>query len=562
MALADYLVLQTGREAYDVHTAAWLFPELQKTKSPGTQIGNYIKALRPKVKGLPDDANAAGLRPGVINMCSACMPAEFVCAITGQDMRPVSSMYQYLDATVPMCMPGARVLSGWPQPPWGQLGRGPVPASLECLAEIGISVADLDSVIDDLFRLDSAVAPQLLKDGKLRPAVNAAFASLLMYYAERRAAGESRQVHVRLHEAMRKSGRFAHRDLTSMLCSWSSNFKSRFQADNLPLLALTEHGGMDQVASAVADLGRALLSFKAVTQGELAAMNHRCVAFCVVCVLRFALYFARVSITHSPAAALRLMDMQSYITTGAWAAATQGAPFAQREDPTPVPCASSAPGGGSGMSISVGPVQGGGSGESMGMSTPTSQGLSAYGSLIALGSGKVPPKVEQVMKKVLASEFYLTFTRKGFPTLTKQDRQRADQVINLFNAIATKDEAVTLRDKSADEGARRRIVQRLDELLRLYMTSLFQSSREYQLPTGTKKLPKSLSNALLFNSVQPLFSDLKVATGRKSFQISDSAMLSAFRRQHEAAQGVAAAAGAGAGGGGVAAAKRRRSSGL
>ena len=49
--LGDYLVMQTNVAIYDPFSANWLYPELHKTKFPGTTIGKFIKDLLPVDRG-------------------------------------------------------------------------------------------------------------------------------------------------------------------------------------------------------------------------------------------------------------------------------------------------------------------------------------------------------------------------------------------------------------------------------------------------------------------------------------------------------------------------------
>ena len=100
---------------------------------------------------------------------------------TGHELKNASALYEYVDASLALCMPGAIVLAGWPPLPWGQLGHGPEPPSIFALEEIGVSREKLEYTIDILFNLDSASPPMLMKGGSLRPAVYAAFASIVMY---------------------------------------------------------------------------------------------------------------------------------------------------------------------------------------------------------------------------------------------------------------------------------------------------------------------------------------------------------------------------------------------
>ena len=100
LGLADYLVTQQDRVIYSEDEAAWVFPRLQKTKSPGTTVGNYIRALLPAARGghadfqkkgivvpqLPPGSNAGGIRPGVCNMLNAAMPADIAINTTAHDL--------------------------------------------------------------------------------------------------------------------------------------------------------------------------------------------------------------------------------------------------------------------------------------------------------------------------------------------------------------------------------------------------------------------------------------------------------------------------------------------
>ena len=51
LAFGDYLVWQPDRVVYSEEDTAWLLPALQQTGSPGTTLGNYIRAMLPKERG-------------------------------------------------------------------------------------------------------------------------------------------------------------------------------------------------------------------------------------------------------------------------------------------------------------------------------------------------------------------------------------------------------------------------------------------------------------------------------------------------------------------------------
>jgi hypothetical protein len=270
--LADFLVLHAGRVTYSPNDASWLFPNLQSTQSPASTIGGYIKTLQPQIEGLSSEANAAGTRPGVCNTLASQMPAERVIDVTGHDLKNASALYEYIDARLATCVPGSRVLGGWPAPPWGQLGFSPVPASLEPLAAVGISKTELNDAIDDVFRLDSATPPMLHRNGDLRPAVHAAFATMIMYYNERTRAGEMREVHIKLHTSLRKFG--SDIDLPAMIISWGSLIRNQFRSDNIRLTSWQEHESGDQMATAITQLSQTLLSYKASMEQRLHSVEN------------------------------------------------------------------------------------------------------------------------------------------------------------------------------------------------------------------------------------------------------------------------------------------------
>jgi hypothetical protein len=82
------------------------------------------------VSELPDSANAGGIRAGACNTMASFMPDLFVANASGHDLKGYSSLFDYLDVSVALCIPGGIVLAGWPALPWGQLGMGPVPPSI------------------------------------------------------------------------------------------------------------------------------------------------------------------------------------------------------------------------------------------------------------------------------------------------------------------------------------------------------------------------------------------------------------------------------------------------
>ena len=80
------------RVIYSEDDSSWLIPALQQTGSPGTTLGNYIRALLPADRGghkdfqdprlvLPQLLPGGGIRPGGINALVAAMPPEFAAQV-------------------------------------------------------------------------------------------------------------------------------------------------------------------------------------------------------------------------------------------------------------------------------------------------------------------------------------------------------------------------------------------------------------------------------------------------------------------------------------------------
>jgi len=209
LAFGDFLVLQPN-EIYSEDQPNWLIPRLQETSAPGTTLTRWIQAVLPSERGghsnyqdkrlvlpqLPPGATAAGLRRGASNELAAAMPTALAIRVTGHECKGVSAFFEYLDVSRAGLMPGSVVLGGWPSGHGErlQMGKGPVPASLDALEELGFDMAKIDGMIDTLFRLDTASPPMLLRDGHLRPAVRAAFATMVMHFADRRQHDEMREV--------------------------------------------------------------------------------------------------------------------------------------------------------------------------------------------------------------------------------------------------------------------------------------------------------------------------------------------------------------------------------
>ena len=182
----------------DGSTARFMFPFLRGSESPGQKLGRCIKAVAEGSRGaqskfaavalppskLPATCNAAGLRPGACNRLCTYITAEHAVRNTGHDLRQQSALYDYVDPDRSLLMPGARVLAGFPPPPWGQTGPGPKAASIETIFD-SVGEAAVEEFIDALFFLDSRSPPEFMVGAMLRPMIHAAAAHVIMYYPVR-----------------------------------------------------------------------------------------------------------------------------------------------------------------------------------------------------------------------------------------------------------------------------------------------------------------------------------------------------------------------------------------
>ena len=207
------------------------------------------------VSNLPPNPTAAGFRPGAINTLACHVPAEIAVHSTGHTLTGLSALWEYMGASTALCLPGSIVLAGWRPFPYGQLGIGPVPASLAPVLTLGgVSEAKLEAFADYLFNFHDASPPMLLIEGSLRPLVHSSLASLFMYYPERFDAGESTLV----LQAMRDS--YHHVGLSAgnphdKFGEWAKLIKVEFNLANLHLTGGLNESGAEQIVSSVKQLG-------------------------------------------------------------------------------------------------------------------------------------------------------------------------------------------------------------------------------------------------------------------------------------------------------------------
>ena len=260
----------------------WLIPALQKTNSPGKTVGDYIRAVLPEqdggspvfaevaVTGVPAHANAGGIRPGASNALTGAMPVEIAVQPTGHPLNGMGAIFEYVDCSRSNCMPSASLLAGWDIGPWwGHRSKGPVPPSLEAIIVVGVDGHQLELATDYTFRLDSATPPVLWRkdaqpilgpnlEGRLRPAVRASFASMIMWHEERVPFGEMLEARDALSVGLHQAG-WSQVVIPALLVEWGSLIRAKFNCDNLHLISRgSERDATAQVAASVNSLGKTI----------------------------------------------------------------------------------------------------------------------------------------------------------------------------------------------------------------------------------------------------------------------------------------------------------------
>ena len=145
---------------------------------------------------------------------------------------------------------------------------------------MGVNMEAVADLIDDIFRLDSASPPMLKRDGHLRPAVEAAFASMVMYFEERALAGEVPSILSTMCSKMSEAD-IVQTNPTTTYSLWGTAIKTQFNLDNLRLTSCATDTGMAQVVTSLQNMGRAIGGLHATlasVQRELAALGQAAAA--------------------------------------------------------------------------------------------------------------------------------------------------------------------------------------------------------------------------------------------------------------------------------------------
>ena len=524
VALADYLVLQPDRAIYSDDDPAWFLPVLQKTGSPGTTLGNFIKALLPADRGghdsfqdarlvlpeLPPGATAGGLRPGASNELRAAMPSELAMHITAHDFTSFSAFFEYIDCTRAGCMPGSVVLGGWEPFPWGHMGKGPVPPSLTVLQNMAVDMEAVEMLIDILFRLDSATPPMLWRQGILRPMVHAAFASMVMYFNERKEAGEMHTVLAAMCHAIADSRiRLDEGAAPVVFSRWGAALRMQFDLDNLHLTQRSADTGLAQVISVVQQVGRQVGGMHATIgalQKEVSQLSNMGMASPTPS--------SRAAGTPSSRAPSRAPSSHNAAIDSSSCA--QGEAEGGEEAPSPLALLPPPPPPPPNAFDALLPASSSAAVASLTITDRTAKGV--YEDMMDTYSGVVPD---------------------GPKWAIKQHRPKAELCVKWFNGFATSEEQAELKPAQAggpepDQGERRKLIERLHQMVVARLRAAYRD-KSMEVPRDLAKADHVLPASGIASHVEKLKQAIDISTfleWRKLWEQVDSS---------EAAAGAAAA---------------------
>mmetsp|Transcript_18336 Transcript_18336/g.57683 ORF Transcript_18336/g.57683 Transcript_18336/m.57683 type:complete len:591 (+) Transcript_18336:611-2383(+) len=535
-----------------------MFDDLQTTQTPGTKLGAFLKNLTPSsdsveyapfaLQTLPEGVSAASFRVGACNMLAANMPAELAVQVTGHDLTGISAFWEYLRAQYALVIVGAIVLAGWPRLPWGHLGRGPRPASLLPIYGLGVAEAQLELMIVELFHLDSSSPPSFLPRKSLWPLIEAAFASLVMWFEHRAQRGQMGALVVRMrgiymHIFSQRSAHTAH----STLISWSRRVRARFVEDNRHLTGrwISDDDPRDATSTALGTKVVELQTQLTQVQAQLQSIQTTLAAMAPGSASTQPLPLPPPPPPPPPpplASQQSQLDEMKEILQTILASMATGAP-SPRLQPPPPPLPSSLPppapaatlhpmtsfaaastqspptstAMATGAPLTVHPMTS--SSAALAQSPPTSTASAAPAaapappmqppqaprpqsplrgqaasqepqqhrpSLLAPYAGNPTPTPQ--LKGMSAADYYVDFKqRKAHANLGRQNRTRAELTVAWLDAMATPAEHAHLSDPEKDRGEQRRVARHLTELIKELFFNAFKAH-----PSTRAKPPRSV----------------------------------------------------------------------
>ena len=229
---------------------SWMFPPTSEITSddvpwmiPGqpttTQLSNILKSALPPKKGtsssslsssssspsspsrrrssrfhrfaidvglgdLPSNLSAGSLRHGTLDELVTQAPLDYVVMASGHWSEMTNdALWEYISPSISKLQPAAVVLHGWSKFPWGQNGRGSVPASFEALSEFSTKEEKVHEFVSELLHLPFRF-PILRRHETLYPFSMECAAHVVMWYNERDAANEFSQCSLHMQHCYAK----------------------------------------------------------------------------------------------------------------------------------------------------------------------------------------------------------------------------------------------------------------------------------------------------------------------------------------------------------------------
>ena len=240
------------------------------------------------------EVSGASVRKGCITESASEMPAEHIAVASGHALRRDSAMWDYVSWTLPAGANAWNHVAGWPARPWGQCSTVAKPASLQPLRDIGVPQETIDGMVDSMFHINDSSCPHLRstsweppthhphresmlqKRGQCRSFVEAAFASMLMYYKARKEKKEMLDINVSLEQVVRKT--VGQDNAHDVVVLWGSLIHTNFVRDNAHLLTTSSSDSADKellqcIKGMAATIGQQGAQLAAVRE-ELRQVNH------------------------------------------------------------------------------------------------------------------------------------------------------------------------------------------------------------------------------------------------------------------------------------------------
>ena len=329
----------------------------------------------------------------------------------------------------------------------------------------------------------------LKHDGHLRPAVEAAFASMVMYFEARALAGEVPSLLATMCSKLSEAG-LVQTDAASTFCSWGTAIAAQFAADNLHLTARAGDTGTMQLVATVQSLGRTVGGLHA----QMASMQRGIIAVQQA-------QAAAPTPAPSPAGGSRLATPKGPSRPASRPATEQ----AEQAEPTPT-------------------------------TPPPPSGLAGLGGLLPSCNEKAPTITEKKAHEI----FQICMGNGGalpvFDKKQKQQKPKAELLMKWFNAMATAEEKVILKPpapatagepaQKPDDGKRRAICIYLN---RLIVERLIQAYEEASttVPRDFKKEGYMLPASGIATHAE--------ASLKKAGCVPETSMFASWRTQHEQA---------------------------